>query len=210
MTLKDRKIIKEEIVEGFFGDLDREHREHPIKWWFTKWFYYKPCWAWEEFTFWCRRTWQRLTCGYSHYDAWDFKSQHAKWCIPRLKHLRDNHIGYPVCMESEKCDGLGSDVQSVFPADDQESKDYFDKQSKKWASILDKMIWSFEHLDDHVKPIYPDDYDHRNKKTTYDDGSVGYEGLDDRKPDYTPLEDHQKKVQEGLDLFARYYENLWD
>tara|TARA_Y100000593_G_scaffold42861_1_gene82056 strand:- start:26128 stop:26760 length:633 start_codon:yes stop_codon:yes gene_type:complete len=210
MALKDRKIIKEEIVEGFFGDLNEEKRKHPIKWWFTKWFYYKPSWAWGEFTFWCRRTWQKLRSGYSHYDAWDFKSQHAKWCVPRLKHLRDNHVGYPVCMEDENDKGEWSDTQSVFPADSEEGRDHFDKYGKRWETLLDKMIWSFEHLDDLVEPIYPDDYDKRQNKITYDDGCVAYEALDKRKPDYTPIEEHRKKVQEGLDLFAKYYENLWD
>jgi len=71
-------------------------------------------------------------------------------------------------------------------------------------------LWSFEHWEDFVDPIKPKDYDPRHKKTTYSDGSVGWEGLDDRKWDWTPCEKHSERIQEGLDLFGKYYLNLWD
>ena len=215
MSLKNRKVIKEEIVSDFLDGLDlgKKKREHPIRWWFSKWFYYKPSWGWQEFSFWARKKWQVFRSGYSHYDAWDFKSQHAKWCVPRLKHLRDNHIGFPAMLDApEETERIGvMDSHSIAPEEgNKESEDYHDKQNKKWENILDKMIWSFEHLDDLVEPIYPDDYDRRQKKTTYDDGCVAYESLDDRGADYGPITDHNKKVQEGLDLFAKHYQDLWD
>lgn len=199
--MSERKIVKEETVKGFFGDI----KPAP---WYELWFVLKPRWWWNDFSFWVKNKYQKLRYGYSHYDAWDFKSRHAEWCVPRLKHLRDNHIGYPVQMEDEEYLG---DTQSVAPEKGNwESEKHFDECSKKWEDILNKMIWSFEHLDDHIEPIYPDDYDKRQKKFTYEDGSVAYEALDDRKPDYTPIEEHEKRVQEGLDLFAKYYQNLWD
>jgi hypothetical protein len=43
----------------------------------------------------------------------------------------------------------------------------------------------------------------------YNDGSTEYQHLDERKLDWTECEAHDKKVQEGLDLFAKYYKDLW-
>ena len=52
---------------------------------------------------------------------------------------------------------------------------------RKWEEILDKMIWSFERCQG--------DLDFYNEK--------------DR-------ENHDARIQEGLNLFAEYYRNLWD
>jgi len=52
---------------------------------------------------------------------------------------------------------------------------------KEWDIILDKMIWSFEQvLDDDILVHAPDAY-----------------------------KAYQKKVQEGLELFGKYYQSLW-
>lgn len=63
---------------------------------------------------------------------------------------------------------------------------------KQWHKIMDKMIWSFECV-------------------SSDTGFHGFEF----KGDYTKATSrryhkHMEKVQEGLDLFGKYYMNLWD
>ena len=58
----------------------------------------------------------------------------------------------------------------------------FSNQRRKWESILGKMITSFELILD-------DEYYSLNTK--------------ERKK-------HSKQVTEGLELFAKYYENLWE
>ena len=52
---------------------------------------------------------------------------------------------------------------------------------KEWNGILDKMIWSFKQvLDDDILSFSPEEY-----------------------------HEYNKKVQEGLELFGKYYRNLW-
>ena len=80
---------------------------------------------------------------------------------------------------------------------------------KEWNKILDKIIWSFENHDNEPMPIEPENYDSRCNMIKYDDGSTEYDHLDDRPWDWTECEAHDKKVQEGLDLFAKYYKDLW-
>jgi hypothetical protein len=63
---------------------------------------------------------------------------------------------------------------------------------EKWDNILDKMIWSFEQI--LVDEEYPgDDEDLEN----------------DTYPNMRKLEEHNLKIQEGLDLFAKYFQHLW-
>ena len=60
----------------------------------------------------------------------------------------------------------------------------FEEQEKAWNDVLDKMIKSFQLIKD-------DDFD----------------------TEVHPIEwykEHQEQIQEGLQLFARYYQNLWD
>ena len=58
---------------------------------------------------------------------------------------------------------------------------------KKWEALLDKMIWSFEQAID------------------------GYnQEIDKKRFDMDAQKQYIKEVQEGIDLFAKYYMNLWD
>jgi len=64
---------------------------------------------------------------------------------------------------------------------------------KEWHKTIDKMIWSFEQaLEDHS---YCPDYLWDKKMKNF-------------KKD--KLEEYNKKLQEGFDLFAKYFTNLWD
>jgi len=81
---------------------------------------------------------------------------------------------------------------------------------EEWTEILNKIIWAFENIDNEPMPKKPDDYDPRQTVTEYDDGSVSYKAFDDRKWDWSEAKEHARKVQEGLDLYGKYYLNLWD
>ena len=182
---ESRKVISEEIIPKMFGDIDLSPPG-----WFELWFKLKPRWYFQSIYYWFRKKKQILTTGFPHEQSIEFSSELAKWALPRLKHLRDNTQGYP----SHLIEG--------------ENPDY-DNGIKKWRDILDKIIWSFENLDNEPMPTPPADYDHRCKVIKYDDGSTEYDSLDKRSWDWTAVEHHREKVQEGLDLFGKYYLELW-
>lgn len=201
-----RKIIKEEIVESFFSG--RESTP-----WYKTWFLYKPWWWWTDLSYWFRGKKEFLMTGFPHAEAWNFNTYHSKWCVPRLKHLRDNSHGHPANIELDKKaskSGISSHIIGMPKKSPKKQKQEFSRKALAWKAVLDKMIWSFEHLEDFAEPVYPKDYDERMEKTFYDDGSVSYVHMDKREPDYSPIDEHNKKVQEGLDLFAKHYQDLWD
>ena len=147
---------------------------------FKLWFQLKPYWWFRDVKYWFRKKRQKWTTGFPHEESWDFKSALANWALPRLKYMKDNLHGYPSRLEYGE-----------------------------WNEILDKIIWSFENHDNEPSPTEPENYDSRCNMIKYDDGSTEYEHLDDRPWDWTECEAHDKKVQEGLDLFAKYYKDLW-
>ena len=119
MEKKERKVVEEKIVERMLGDI----KPTP---WYKSWFYYRPKWWWVDFTFWVRCKKQRLTTGFAHNESWDFAHWHAKAVVPRLKWLRDNHIGYPV-MDFDDNNRPTINSHSIGPLDnDLEGKEHFD------------------------------------------------------------------------------------
>lgn len=107
---------------------------------------------------------------------------HSEIVVPRLKLLKERNMGYPGGLTNEE-----------------------------WHDILGKMIWSFENNDNDPDPIYSEDYDHRYEVIELDNGGTQYKSLNETGTiDWSPVEKHNARVQEGLDLFAKYYLNLWD
>ena len=125
----------------------------------------------------------RIKYGFPPYEGYDFVSHHSKWCAKRLKFFKKNGHGHP-------------ELSCEDPL-------------KKWHDILDKMIWSFENIGNEPEPIRPPNYDGRHRVVKHGD-SIAFKNVDSRPWDWTPVEEHRVRVQEGLDLFAKYYISLWD
>jgi len=62
---------------------------------------------------------------------------------------------------------------------------------RKWNEVLDKIIWSMDYIsNDREYDYHPDPVDENR--------------------DYSRLKEAEAKCQEGLDLMAKYFRNLWD
>ena len=199
--IRKNRVVEEKIIKRMFDDFDDRKPS-----WLKLWFRLKPCWWFHDITYWLRKKRQKWTTGFPHEEFWDFKSALANWAIPRLKHMKDNLHGYPSCLiPEEKWEEISAGKEVV-----KEGRDIREEHGmKEWNKILDKIIWSFENHDNEPMPTEPENYDPRCNMIKYDDGSTEYEHLDDRPWDWTECEAHDKKVQEGLDLFAKYYKDLW-
>ena len=198
---KSRTVVEEKIIDEMFSDIGEDKISR-----FELWFQLKPYWWFRDVKYWFRKKRQKWTTGFPHEESWDFKSALANWALPRLKHMKDNLHGYPSCLiPEEKWEEISAGKEIV-----DEGRNIREEHGmKEWNKILDKIIWSFENHDNEPMPTEPDNYDSRCNMIKYDDGSTEYEHLDDRPWDWTEREAHDKKVQEGLDLFAKYYKDLW-
>jgi len=119
------------------------------------------------------------------WDSWSADHSMALIIAPLLKQLRDDTHGYP-----------GEEGMTM----------------AKWKKILDKMIWSFEQLngDDNESQFYSGKIDWIETKLPNGNTECKKGPNDTFKVDTKGLIKHNKKIQDGLNLFGKYFRNLWD
>ena len=77
------------------------------------------------------------------------------------------------------------------------------KSEEEWLAIIRKMIWSFEEV---LNETHKPDPKFANKDAPFQEW---YMEEEDKQSYAKQIEDYNKEVQSGLDLFAKYYRNLW-
>lgn len=90
--------------------------------------------------------------GISPDETWNLYGNITTFVLPRLKMFKKYTIGAPGCFRSQKA----------------------------WFKVLDKMIWSFEQIEN-----------------------------EEEKPDDMEDAEYQKKISYGLKLFGKYFRYLW-
>lgn len=103
---------------------------------------------------------------------------------------------------------------------------------ENWMKIIDEMIWTFREISmeypgdpisiafDKMYDRHPEALHFHFKKVIEEDGNILYEMVDGH-PEYSAKEvytekniadqkAYQKRIEEGLSLFARYLPHLWD
>lgn len=155
------------------------------------------------------------------YDVWSFDHTLAYIILPGLIELKITKHGIPgdfVDVGGEK-----HISQQSFDFYEESHDEAFEEGSKRWDEVLDKMIWSFYQLID-------DDWE---QKYHYGEAKYEFKKLEktmlnpitnkdetlsemiDTNPDehwfdVDGYELHNQRIQEGIDLFAKYYRSLWD
>lgn len=154
-----------------------------------------------------------------NYDVWSADHTLGLVIAPVLKKLKEVQHGYP------HVDNEDVPEELRFTLTDEEAQQWDEtvdaKHEARWVWVLDEMIWTFEQYAD------GNDFDQF------------YHNVDQLEMEFTPLEDnpklstmtfnhqkdpskpaywvddegkkkHNERKQNGLRLFAKYYENLWD
>jgi len=155
-------------------------------------------------------------------DRWDtYSMDHtaALLILPLLLQLKKSKHGVP----SGLVDRIGGDMDNnlCFDFIQEDENEVFDKLCDQWDEILNKMIWSFQQI---VDDSYDSKYHHGHMKlgwkpieiTNPTTGNVekAYEMVDENPGehwyDHIGRNLHEDRIQEGLELFGKYYRNLWD
>ncbi len=156
------------------------------------------------------------------YDTWSLDHTLALIIYPALLQLKATKHGVP----SEFVNDVGGEDYS-----EQESFDFYKEShdeawkeaSKRWDDTLDKMIWSFEQL---LKDNYDNLYHHGKSEYDWIETDKLYPNpitgkiektfqMVDKDPDSHWYDSegnklHEDRIQEGLELFGKYFRNLWD
>lgn len=155
------------------------------------------------------------------YDTWSLDHTLALIILPALIQLKLTKHGMP----SEFGDVGGEDWS------DQGSFDFYKEThdeawtigAQRWEDTLDKMIWSFQQLaiEDYDSQYHHGEIDMSWIKSdkTYPNPVTGTVEETYQMVDNNPAEHwydsvghqlHEDRIQEGIDLFAKYYRALWD
>jgi hypothetical protein len=155
------------------------------------------------------------------YDTWGLDHTLAFIILPCLIQLKHTKNGVPG--EFAMVGGEVYDYQKSFEFYEESHKVAFDEKVKEWDEVLDKMIWSFSQLvlDTHEDKYHHGaaNYDFVKTNTQFPNPVTGKMEDTFEMVDKNPNEHwfdsvgynlHQDRIQEGLDLFGKYFRNLWD
>ena len=150
------------------------------------------------------------------WDTWGMDHTLALIILPMLKQVKANKQGSPSDLpEFQQTDNQYP--QTCFDFYAEGNDDAWAAGHKHWEEIMDKMIWSFEQVLDEdwdeqywlVKPVI--DWDDIASKEGFDE-----KGLKEIKwkvrgeCDWDGRMMHSQHIREGLELFGKYYQDLWD
>jgi hypothetical protein len=155
------------------------------------------------------------------YDTWSLDVTLAYIILPCLLRLKETKHGVPNEIVND-VGGESYNVQSSFDFYTETHNESFDIACKKWDDILDKMIWSFHQLiidyenryrygkgiyeTIELDELYPNPITGKLEKLY----KMNDKNKDNHWFDFVGQELHQERIQEGLNLFGKYYRNLWD
>ena len=171
---------------------------------------------------WLANTWVAPVCEWIHnkrkrtvkikihnYDVWNMSETLASIIIPMLKTLKEQKHGYPW---SDHEDGPW-----YYRFQDYKGEHNWDEKGSyshgRWDWIMDEMIWTFEQIHDENSD---DKYWLERGEIDWDAGEFDENNCKpiiwkkESRIDWDGLQKHHDAMKNGLRLFGKYYENLWD
>ena len=123
------------------------------------------------------------------WDTWSMDSTLSLIILPMLKQLKETKHGVPASFIHNK-DGTDRVIEEA---------------EILWNETLDKMIFAFEAIkdDNYIEQFQSGEFDNAKRP-----GEPGWQGT--YKLDRKKLKKYEDRIQEGLELFGKYYRNLWD
>lgn len=153
---------------------------------------------------------RRVQIKIDRWDTWNVDSTLAPIIVKLLRQYISHVHGAPGDMPAfANTDEGAQDVLGFYKDDTTVA---WDAGQAQWIEILNKMLWSFEQM--------TIDWESQYHTGVHDIQFVPVEGKDlvemVRGPNDTSHFDvkgydaHSARIQEGLELFGKYYRNLWD
>lgn len=155
-------------------------------------------------------------------DTYSLDHTLAYIILPGLLAIKENKAGIP----GEFADTIGGEKYSsqyCFDFYNETYDEMFEKYAvASWEEVLDKMIWSFEQL---LQDDWESKYHYGQAKYVSKETDEPYIDPITNKPekcyimvdtnpdehwmDFAGMEEHRRRIQEGFELFGKYYQNLW-
>jgi hypothetical protein len=133
---------------------------------------------------WTIKTYQRLRYGVSDSECWNLSNTITSFVLPRLKHFKKmKRYAYPPDITPEQ-----------------------------WEEIIDELIWTFEFMDNDGEELNPFPQVWKKDESLWE--YCEREKTEEEKESMNKWQTKQNELHErkrrGLELFAKYYDALWD
>lgn len=163
------------------------------------------------------KIWLKDTIRIDYQDLWSLDHTLSLIIHPALVRLKEIKHGSPMVDD----DDVPEHIRAGKPVEDQYNSEPNDHVHDRWEYVLGEMIWAFEQLTKHGN----DDQFHHNAdqlemvtKPLEDNPklySVDFNHQKDpSKPKYWVDREgkkaHHERIANGLRLFGKYYQGLWD
>jgi hypothetical protein len=154
-------------------------------------------------------------------DTWSMDYTLSLINVPMLKQLRETKHGSPWVDDEDVPHMVKKKSKKKKKGSDGEDDEHEDVH-ERWAWVLDQMIWSMEQCADldegrshYYVPYGPDEVPEHMSWTDSSTGETTYlltekEARELGKYDPELHRAYQERVNLGLRLFGKYYQNLWD
>jgi hypothetical protein len=164
---------------------------------------------------------RKIDINIDNYDTWSLDHTLAQIIYPALLQLKATKHGVPHNFST--VGGEDWSDQDSFDFYKEDTNELFDQRVKEWDETLDKMIWAFQQLafDNYEEQYYHGkaEYDFVKSDKQYPNPITGKLEdtfqMVDKNPDEHWYDSeghllHEQRIQEGLELFGKYYRSLWD
>lgn len=137
---------------------------------------------------------QKIKVHIDRWDTWGMDHTLAHIIVPMLIQLKETKHGAP-CVDLEDCPlhlwpENGDEWYKKYSTNGETDPYFF----KRWDWVLDEMIWTFE----------------QKTKDNWEDQYYVWEGTKLIHSNDDARKKHQDRITNGLRLFGKYYESLWD
>ena len=163
----------------------------------------------------CSLPWNKQVVKIDKWDTWNMDTTLAHIILPMLKQLKETKHGIPC--EFAEVGGENWNSQLCFDFYSEDTNQLFEEKAvARWDEVMDKMIWSFEQklLDATSEDAYWEPYweDMGPDEEVPETSVYNQLGIDHprKKINQEKMEEYRRRVDEGFELFGKYYQNLWD
>lgn len=143
------------------------------------------------------------------YDVWNMNNTLAMIVHPMLLKLKENKHGAPYTDDKD----VPAHLRSTNAPPKENEWDIDEFHFARWEWVLDEMIWTFEqYVNEWEEQYYSGEIDAKFVPCKDNPRSLEYVNGPKHtfKVDVKGIEKHQKRMKNGMRLFAKYYDGLWD
>jgi hypothetical protein len=136
---------------------------------------------------------QEISIEIDSYDTWSMDHTLAYIVVPMLKQLKETKHGAPFVDMDDRPEHLRTEEKDKYNTDIH--------HFEAWDWVMDEMIWAFEQKNEDWESQYYGEWIEDKTKTL-----GGYH----KNIDWDGRKAHAERMQNGFELFGKYYQSLWD